>query len=152
MTLAAWEAPFTLAVIVAVALIEPLLEAVNWALIAFAGTVIDGGTVSAPLLLARVTVRLLVGALLNVTVQVLAAAPVSDPGLQMRLVTLGGGVLIGVYATVPPDPVTLIPLPEGDAAIAFATVIFAVCVTVTLMIATTPSGISVSFSPYATQV
>jgi hypothetical protein len=77
-------APFALAVSVAVCVEETALTvAANVALVAFAGMVTDAGTVTAALLLVRLTPRPpLPAAALSVTVQLSVSAPVIDVSLH----------------------------------------------------------------------
>jgi hypothetical protein len=82
--------PPAVAVSVAVcAVLTDAAVAVNPALEAPAATVTDAGTVTALLLLAKLTVRALAVAPVSVTVQASVATPVSDPLLHVTPLTAG---------------------------------------------------------------
>ena len=82
--------------------------AVNPALVAFAGTVTVAGTVTAALLLARLTLRPpLAAAALSVTVQLSLPDPVMDALLQVSALNAAGAVV-----PVPLRLITAVPLVE----------------------------------------
>jgi hypothetical protein len=87
--------------VTACAVVTDVTVAVNPALVAFAATVTEAGTVTAALLLARLTVKPpLPAAALSVTVQLSLPAPVIDALLQERA--------LNTPAPAPPVPVRLI--------------------------------------------
>ena len=97
-TVVVWEAPPPVAVTVTVCVVVVDPAPVNVVLIVVAGTVTEGGTVSAELLDPNVTIRPPVGAaLVSVTVQVLFDPDTMLAGLHDTADTAGGG---GVTVTV----------------------------------------------------
>ena len=147
--LAVFDVPFSVAVIVTVALSELFATAANWAVAAPANTVTVGGTMTAVLLLLKLTVIAVAAAPLRVTVQVLEDAPEIDVGVQASEPSVGDAL---VTVTMPPVPDSDTAAPAGEAATVFAILNVEVCAAVTLTVAITPFSIAVAFMPYAMQV
>jgi hypothetical protein len=145
------ELPLKLAVMVAFCvLVTPVADAVKLDEPDPAATITDGGTARLVLLLLSATVVPPLGAaLLRVTVQLDVPGVGIEDGLQTTERKLCGLPTV----TTPPDPFTTPLSPAGVA----ATVLVKPMLTVpeetegvTLIVATTPSLISVAFNPLAT--
>ena len=150
--LAVFEIPASVAVNITETLTTPLLLAENWTLVEPLDIVTDCGTVTAVLLLLRVTAVGELAAPLNVAVQMLDADPESDVGLQISDVRVGVDVPVEGTVTAPPLPDSATALPAPDAASVFITLSAAFWEAVTLIVATTPSAMVAAFMPYAMQV
>jgi len=126
---------------------------VKVAVVLEAATATEAGVVSRLLLSESVTVVLLVGAALKVTVQVLLALEASEVGLQAREVMVG--VTTAAAVTVPAVPVIVMALPEASDAAGLVTVMEVLLTeeaSVTFTTATTPLAIVVVFIPVTRQV
>jgi hypothetical protein len=136
--------PFNDAVMVALwsVAITPA-AAVNVAVATPAGTDMEPGTVTDPVLLDSVTTPPPEPA--TVTVHALDAPELNEDGAHDKPVTVVGDPPDAV--TVPPVPVTGRACPSGEAAIVSAMAMFAVPDTVTLTTATTPFWIVFAFKP-----
>ena len=150
--LAVFGIPASVAVNITETLTTPLLLAENWTLVEPLDIVTDCGTVTAVLLLLRVTAVGELAAPLNVAVQMLDADPESDVGLQISDVRVGVDVPVEGTVTAPPLPESATALPAPDAASVFITLSAAFWEAVTLIVAITPSAMVVAFRPYAMQV
>jgi len=145
-----FETPLRAAVTVTVALVDPPLVAVNWAVVAPAATLTDAGSVTAVLLLVKVMAVAAVAAALSVTVQVLDDAPVSDAGVHATALRIGTAEVVTV--TVPPVANRGTAVPVGVDVSPVAIVRADVWVAVTATVATTPSAMAVAFMPSAIHV
>ncbi len=120
--------------------------AVNVAEVVPAATVTDAGTDSSPVLLERATVAPPADAnWFSETVQVDKPPPLSDVGLHEIPVNTGNGTVM-----LPPVPVTEIGLPgavEANIFVSPTEVLSAEVVIVTVICATTPLCIKLSFIP-----
>ncbi len=151
-TYAVCELPFKVPVIPAVRLlgIVPAV-ALNVVEVVPAGTVTDAGTGSSPVVLERVTTAPPADAgWFSETVQVDELPPLNEVGLQVSPLNVGNGTV-----TLPPVPVTDIGLPAAAAPIRFvrpSVLLTATVVIVTVIVATTPFCINVSFMPASRHV